>query len=143
MKESKSIVLSLSIKIIVIVMLAFVIGVFLVNDIIIYLKGLMLGTIFTILRLKLMENSFKSSIMKEPHKAITHARGNYLIRYFLTIVVLLVGILEPSVSIIGVVIGLIAMKLAAYWQGFIEKPTPKDGSVEFITWEDDEEPSDF
>lgn len=56
----------------------------------------------------------------------------------------MIGALEPTINLVGVIISLVSMKVAAYLQGYIEKPTPKDGSVAFVEWEDDEEAeSDF
>jgi hypothetical protein len=59
--------------------------------------------------------------------------------------VLFVGIVTPSISGVAVIIGLVSMKAAAYWQGALEPKTPLDGSVEFAEWEDedDDEGTDF
>lgn len=143
MDSKKSIVILLTIKITIIVIGAFIIGVFFVKDIVAYSKGLALGGIFSILKIKLMETTFRKGLTKPSKAAQTYVSFHYFLRYLLTILVLTIGILEPTISFIGVVISLISPKLAAYWQGYIEKPTPKDGSVEFLEWEDDEVESDF
>lgn len=143
MKRNDQILIALSIKIIGIVLVSAIIGFFFVTDLLIYLKGLLLGTIFTLLKLKLMENSFSKAVLRAPHKANMYVKLHYFIRYTLTLLLLIVAVLEPSISLVGVVIALASMKVAAYWQGISESPTPKDGSVEFVEWEDDEEPSDF
>lgn len=137
----KSMVISLSSKIAIILIGAFLIGILLEIDLMRYAKGLALGGIFTILKIYLMQLSFSRAIHKAPKAAINYARFHYMIRYLLTTVVVIVAILEPSLHPIGVIIGLLSLKLAAYWQGYQEKPVPKDGSIVFEQWEDDEEES--
>lgn len=142
-KESKSIVKALSIKVIIIILISFGMGVFFLNPWH-YAKGLALGGLFTIVKLQLMHTTFNKAIKKNADAAIRYAKLHYSLRYFLTLVVIVIGVLEPSIHVIGVIIGLLAMKVAAYWQGIMEKPTPKDGSIKFKAWEDDEEErSDF
>ncbi|QUH29516.1 ATP synthase subunit I [Vallitalea guaymasensis] len=143
MNSEKSILIPLTIKITIIVVLSFAIGLFFVEDILAYGKGLALGGIFSILKLKLMEVTFKKALSKPPKDAQRYAHFHYFLRYLLTILVLVVGALEPTINLVGVIISIVSVKLAAYWQGYIEKPTPKDGSVEFLEWEDEEEESDF
>ncbi|MCT4542021.1 MAG: ATP synthase subunit I [Vallitalea sp.] len=143
MKSEESIFIPLAFKIILIVGFSFLVGLFFVEDIYAYGKGLVLGGIFSILKLKLMEVTFKKAINKPPAAAKKYASFHYFLRYLLTILVLIVGALETTINLVGVIISLVSVKLAAYWQGYIEKPTPKDGSIEFLEWEDDEEESDF
>lgn len=143
MGSKKSIVVLLTIKIAIIVIISFIIGLFFVKDIVAYGKGLALGGIFSVLKIKLMEATFRKGLNKPSKAAQTYVSFHYFLRYLLTILVLIIGILEPTISFIGVAISLISPKLAAYWQGYIEKPTPKDGSVEFLEWEDEEVESDF
>ncbi|QUI20908.1 ATP synthase subunit I [Vallitalea pronyensis] len=144
MHSEKSIFIPLTIKMIGIIVLSFGIGLFFVPDIAAYGKGLALGGIFSILKLKLMEVTFTKALNKPPKAAQTYASFHYFLRYLLSILVLMIGALEPTINLVGVIISLVSMKVAAYLQGYIEKPTPKDGSVTFVEWEDDEEAeSDF
>lgn len=142
MVSKKPIALQLSIKIIIIIVVSMFIGIFFTNDYISYWKGLLLGGIFSILKLYLMNNTISKAIMKQPHKAQTYSNVHYILRYLLTILVLVIGILEPSINFVGVIVGFFSMKIAAYWQAISEPPTPKDGSVEFLEWEVEEE-TDF
>lgn len=142
MKESKSIFWALSIKMIILWIIALVIGCFIVKDILAYIQGLFLGGIFTILKLRLMENTLKKVVEKEPRSAVTYAKMHYMLRYSLTLIVLFVGIVVPTINGIAVIIAMLIMKLAAFWQGLLEPKTPLDGSVEFYEWEEDEE-TDF
>ena len=143
MGKDKPIFLTLSLKVLILLSIAFVIGVIFVEDISAYAQGLLLGGIFTILKIKLMENTFKRAVDKEPNAAKTYASMHYMMRYTLTFVVLFVGIAVPTINGIAVIIALLSMKVAAFWQGALEPKTPLDGSVEFVEWEDDEENSDF
>ncbi len=142
-KQNKSIVVDMSVKVVIIIGISFLIGLFFLNPWA-YAKGLALGGLFTILKIKLMHTTFSKAIKKQSVAAIRYAKLHYALRYFLTLVVIVIGALDPSIHIIGVIVGLISLKLAAYWQGLMEKPTPKDGSIQFLKWEDDnEEKSDF
>lgn len=144
MNLNKSVVKALVIKTSIIIVLAFILGIFFVNDVLAYAKGLALGGVFTILKFQLMHTTFNKAIQKPRKSAERYATMHYTLRYILTLLVIIVGALEPTINVVGVVIGLLSMKAAAYWQGYVEKPTPKDGSVEFLEWEDDEEEnSDF
>lgn len=144
MNSKNSLVGALAIKVIIIIIASFLIGLLFVNDWVAYAKGLALGGIFTILKIQLMQTTFKKAITKKRKSAESYATAHYIMRYLLTLLVIVIGALEPTIHIMGVIIGLLSMKAAAYWQGYKEKPTPKDGSVEFLEWEDDEEEnSDF
>lgn len=143
--KQSSMVVSLAIKIIGILIMAFGIGLFFSENSWFYAKGLAFGGIFSILRLKLMEISLYKATSLPPDKAQAYGSFQYFIRFILAGVVLVVAALEPSIDIIGTIIGLLASGGAAVLQGLLTKPTPKDGSVEFVEWEEDEddETSDF
>lgn len=143
MGKDKPIFLALSLKVLILLSIAFVVGVIVVKDISAYTQGLLLGGIFTILKIKLMENTFKRAVNKESNAAKTYANIHYMLRYALTFAVLFVGIAVPTINGVAVIIALLTMKFAAFWQGALEPKTPLDGSVEFVEWEDDEENSDF
>lgn len=144
MTKDKPIVRSLALKVLILLSIALVIGVLVVDDISAYIQGLLLGGLFTIVRIKLMENTFKRAVEKEENAAKRFVQAHYMLRYVLTFIVLFVGIVTPTISGVAVVIAMTTMKIAAYWQGAMEPRTPLDGSVEFVEWEDDEEEnSDF
>lgn len=136
----------LIIKILIISGIGFFIGCFFVENIFWWAKGIAFGAIFSSLKLVLMEKTFEKVVVKEPNQAKIYAQINYFARYLLTGLVLVIAALEPSINIVGTIIGLISMKFAAFWQGMATPPTPKDGSVEFIKYDlenEDEETSDF
>lgn len=95
-------------------LIAFALGSFLVPNWITYGKGILFGTLFSILKLYTMEKNLIKTLQKNPEQAKSYFITNYMIRYVLTGVVLLVGALESSISFLGVCIGLISMKVAAY-----------------------------
>lgn len=143
-KKQPSIFLQLSIKIIIILGIVSVLGFILIREPyspVVFAKGLAFGGIFSILKIKLMESTVKKSITKDPARAQTFVSLHYFMRYLLTGVLLVVAALEPSISLYGTIIGVLSLKVAAYLQGKMEKPVPKDGSVEFVEWEEDEEES--
>lgn len=141
MKENDSMFKRLSLSIVALLFVAFGLGLLFRSDMIAYGKGLAFGGVFSILKLRLMEISLKKSVTLPPEKAQAYGSFQYFIRYLLTGIVLVLSALEPSIDIIGTIIGLLALKGAAVLIGFVTKPTPKDGSVEFVEWEDDEEES--
>lgn len=77
-------------------------------------KGVAFGTIFTALKLALIRRTVLKAIDMSKSDATKHTVGQYTIRYALTGVVLVVGILEPSIDFIGVFVGLFTMKIAIY-----------------------------
>lgn len=144
MKQIKSPAAALSIKVIIILSAALAAGIFLVEDKQAYALGIAFGGVFTVLKTVLMERTIAKAVEKPPQAAKNYANAHYMLRYVLTFLVLFVGIASPHLHPIGVALGLLALKPAAYWQGRSEPPSPKDGSVEWLEWEDDdEENSDF
>ncbi len=143
MSEKTALLKALTIRMLIFSCIVFLLGIIIMPDVWAYGKGILFGTVFSILKLKLMENSFSTAVTKEPNKAKIYANVQYLIRYLLTGIVLVVGVLEPGIHIVGVILGLLSMKVAAYWYAKNQKPTPKDGSVAFEEWEEEEESTDF
>ena len=134
----------LIVKILIISGIGFLIGCVFAENVFWWAKGIAFGAVFSSLKLVLMEKTFQKVVIKEPNQAKRAAEINYFARYLLTGLVLLISALEPTINIIGTIIGLLAMKFAALWQGIATPPTPRDGSVEFIKYDivDDKE-SDF
>ena len=77
-------------------------------------KGIIFGTIFTSLKLALIKRTVVKAIEMSRSDATKHTIGQYTIRYALTGVVLVVGLLEPSIDFLGVFAGLFTMKIAIY-----------------------------
>ena len=102
-----------------------IVGILVIDDKIGYTVGLLFGLIFSILKLMLMQNSIKKSLTMPEGKAQKYANVQYMIRYVLTGVVLVVAALEPSINLLGVFLGLLSMKVAAYMQLFVIKRNEK------------------
>lgn len=77
-------------------------------------KGIVFGTVFTALKLALIKRTVLRAIEMSKSDATKHTIGQYTIRYALTGLVLVVGLLEPSIDFIGVFAGLFTMKIAIY-----------------------------
>lgn len=143
MTEKMPMIRSLSLKVGILLLIALAVGLLITDSPIAYAQGIGLGGLFTLLKIYLMENTFKRAVTKEPEAAKRFVQAHYMLRYTLSFIVLFVGIATPTIDGIAVIIALLTLKAAAYWQGLTEPKTPLDGSVEFLEWEDDEEPSDF
>lgn len=102
-----------------------IIGILLVDDAKAFTIGLAFGLVFSILKLMLMKNSIKKSITMPEAKAQRYANVQYMIRYLLTGIVLLVAALEPTINLLGVFLGLLSMKVGAYMQLFVIKKNEK------------------
>lgn len=95
-------------------------GIFIILGLIFYkekyawVKGVTFATIFTALKLALIKRTVMKAIDMSKSDATKHTVVQYTIRYGLTGVVLVIGILEPTIDFIGVFIGLFTMKIAIY-----------------------------
>lgn len=104
------------------------IGLFIVKNKWSFTIGIAFGLIFSLLKLMLMKNSIKKSLYMNEGKAQTYANVQYLIRYILTGIVLVVAALEPTISLLGVFIGLMSMKVGAYMQYFYSPKLSSKGN---------------
>ena len=102
-----------------------IIGILVVDDAKAFTIGLVFGLVFSILKLMLMKNSIKKSVTMPEAKAQRYANVQYMIRYLLTGIVLLVAALEPTINLLGVFLGLLSMKVGAYMQLFVIKKNEK------------------
>ena len=98
-----------------------IIGILLVSNKKSFTMGLLFGLIFSIIKLLLMKNTIEKAVTMPEGKAQKYMNAHYMIRYILTGIVLVVAALEPSIDILGVFLGLLSMKIAAYMQFFINK----------------------
>ncbi len=145
MSEQRSMIYLLIRNSVIILLVALILGLFIYTNKTAYVIGLGLGGGITVLKIFLMENTFRRAVVKGAHGATNFVRAHYFLRYTITFVVLFIGVITPAIDIVGLVIGLLVLKPAAYIQGILEPPVPKDGTVEFLEWEeeDEDEKSDF
>lgn len=90
------------------------IGAFITDHVMGWTIGILLGLVVAILKLKLMKNTFTNAVQMGEAKAKSYTQRHYMFRYLLTGAVLLLAAVEPSISLIGVFVGLISMKIGAY-----------------------------
>jgi len=145
MSERKSMVYLLIRNVVVILLIALVIGLFIVEEKLPFTLGILLGGSVTVFKIFQMESSMEKAVGKQPHEASSYVRSQFFLRYIVTFLVLFIGVYTPLIDLIGLAIGVLALKPAAYIQGILEPTVPKDGSVEFLEWEeeDEDEKSDF
>ncbi len=82
------------------------ISIFFVKNTIPFIVGLIFGTIFSILKLILLEKTLNKALDMSGQKAINYTRIHYTLRYFLTFIVLLVAIYK-GFNVFGVIIGVV------------------------------------
>ena len=102
-------------------LIVYIIGILVVNNKLSWTLGITFGLVFSLLKLKLMENTITKCLTMPEGKAQKYANVQYMIRYILTGVVLVIAALEPSINLLGVFFGLISMKVGAYAQLAINK----------------------
>ena len=94
--------------------LVYIIGIFIVSDKMSWTLGLAFGLIFSLLKLQLMEKTISKAISLTQAKPKNYMNMQYMLRYGLTAIVLIVAALESSISLLGVFFGLLSMKIGAY-----------------------------
>ena len=114
-------------KQIIIIMIAlfliiFGVSVFFINDTKSFFIGLIFGTIFSILKLILIEKTLNKALDMTGKKAANYIRIHYTLRYFLTFAVLLIAVYK-GFNIIGVIIGILLPLPAIYIAKFKNKST--------------------
>ena len=97
-------------------LIVYIIGILVVNNKLSWTLGITFGLVFSLLKLKLMENTITKCLTMPEGKAQKYANVQYMIRYILTGVVLVIAALEPSINLLGAFLGLISMKAGAYAQ---------------------------
>lgn len=96
--------------------IAYGIGLFFTDNIMGWTVGILFGVIIALLKLKLMENTLTKAVTMPEAKAKSYTQRHYMARYLLTGIVLLIAALTPGISLVGVFIGLLSMKVGAYTQ---------------------------
>ena len=91
-------------------------GLLLVADALSWTLGITLGLIIALLKLKLMENTFTRAVSLPEAKAKGYTQRQYMLRYVITGIVLLIAALSKDISLMGVFFGLLSMKIGAYVQ---------------------------
>ena len=101
-------------------LIIFGVSVFFINDTKSFFIGLSFGTIFSILKLILIEKTLNKALDMTGKKAANYIRIHYTLRYFLTFAVLLIAVYKDF-NIIGVIIGILLPLPAIYIAKFKNK----------------------
>lgn len=78
-----------------------------------FVKGLLFGGAFTLLRIRLMMLTLSKSIHKHKDAVSVYTMLHYGLRYVLTAVVLLIAIKDTTMNILGTILGVLLLKPAA------------------------------
>ena len=74
--------------------------------------GVLFGGAYSILNFRLMQLTFNKATKMPSARAQKYVQTRYFLRYLLTGVVIYVAIVNPWVNIIGVLLGLVAVKIS-------------------------------
>lgn len=86
-----------------------------------YGLGILLGYALSCIRLVLLEKSLNKSVEMEKESASNYARLQYMVRYFLTLAILIVVAVTDVASLLGTLIPLLLVQPAVYIVGIKEK----------------------
>ena len=100
--------------------LVYGIGLFITSNPIGWTTGVFLGTLIAVLKLKLMETTLSKAVTMPEGKAKAYTQRHYMFRYLLTGMVLLIAALTPGISLLGVFLGMLSMKVGAYTQLYMK-----------------------
>lgn len=126
----------LSWKLVLLCLVIFAVGCFFTNPLE-WGCGVLLGCVFTVVRLFMMKQSVEASARMEPVKARRYARAQYVVRYFLSAAVLIAAALIPWINVIAAGLSMIALKLVTYIQGWLDKRYYPDEPDKFVEWEEE------
>ena len=94
------------------VSLALMLFAFLTKDPLAFALGVLFGGAYSILNFRLMQLTFDKAMKMPSARAQKYVQTRYFLRYLITGVVIYVAIINPWVNIIGVLLGLIAVKIS-------------------------------
>ncbi|ONI42201.1 hypothetical protein AN640_07595 [Candidatus Epulonipiscium fishelsonii] len=83
-----------------------------------FLVGLVIGLIISVLKYKLLEVTLNRAVNMSEAKAKIYSQRHYLVRYTLTGAVLLISAIYSQANLLGVFLGLLALKVGAYYELF-------------------------
>ncbi len=85
---------------------------FLTKDPLAFALGVLFGGAYSILNFRLMQLTFDKAMKMPSARAQKYVQTRYFLRYLITGVVIYVAIINPWVNIVGVLLGLIAVKIS-------------------------------
>lgn len=102
---------------------------FLTDNPLSFMLGTLFGGIFSILHFRLMQLTFKKAMAMPPAKAQKYVQTRYFLRFLITGVVIYAAIVTPWLNIVGVILGLIAVKISILINNFLSKNVPEQGGT--------------
>lgn len=94
-----------------------------------FIVGMFFGTAFTVLKILLLDRTLNKAVDMPEEKAVNYTRLHYTLRYFLTGVVIVVGALNPRVSLLGVVVAMVLLRPSAYLTSKQEKKENNESAL--------------
>lgn len=85
---------------------------FLAENPLAFALGVLFGGAYSILNFRLMQLTFDKAMKMPSARAQKYVQTRYFLRYLITGVVIYVAIINPWVNIIGVLLGLVAVKIS-------------------------------
>lgn len=85
---------------------------FFTKDPLAFALGVLFGGAYSILNFRLMQLTFDKAMKMPSARAQKYVQTRYFLRYLITGVVIYVAIINPWVNIIGVLLGLVAVKIS-------------------------------
>lgn len=85
-----------------------------------YILGMIFGTSIGILNFLLLSNTVKKAILMEPAKAYGYTMGNYIVRYTIYFVVLLIAALADYINLVTTVLGLLMIKIVIVFGALLD-----------------------
>jgi hypothetical protein len=76
------------------------------------LYGLMFGSIFSILNLRLLSLTLEKAITMSPGSAQGYVFSRYIIRMIITALVIIISLKAPYINLLGTIIGLLMPKIS-------------------------------
>lgn len=93
------------------------VGTMFVSEPIAFMMGLLFGTVFSIIKMILLEKTLDKALEMSSEKAVNYTRIHYVLRYFLTFGVILVATTR-NMDLVGVAIGILLSTPAVYIMQF-------------------------
>lgn len=94
---------------------------FLTQNPLTFALGVLFGGLYSILNFKLMQLTFDKAMKMPSARAQKYVQTRYFLRYLITGVVIYVAIMNPWVNIIGVLLGLVAVKISVLFNTTLPK----------------------
>lgn len=104
----------------VLLLIGIIIGIFIVNEPIKYVSGILLGGAVSVMRIVLLSRAVGKAVNMEVAQSKVYMMGQYNLRMMLTIAVVVVGcIMSEYFNIYSIIIGVVLLQPAVYISNFI------------------------